>query len=133
MAQDLSKATDSLEDPFLRRSVKTALHLRRFMPFYVFGVIWAVTLALFPSIGPDKAKDDDVFASAPSAEVATSGGTAATDTTVADAAAGAATDAPSTAAAAAPGAVRTAPKAATGKAAGAAGATAGAAAPISQD
>src|SRR3954451_12239941 len=102
MAQDLSKATAALEDPFLRRSVKTALHLRRFMPFYVFGVIWAVTLALFPSIGPDKAKNDDVFASAPdAASVAASGGTAATETTVAgaDAAAGATTDAASSAAA----------------------------------
>jgi hypothetical protein len=39
-----------IEDPFLRRSVKTALHLRRYMPFYVFGTIWIITLAAFPSI-----------------------------------------------------------------------------------
>ena len=39
-----------LEDPFVRRSLKTALHLRRYMPFYVFGTIWIITLALFPSI-----------------------------------------------------------------------------------
>lgn len=41
---------DAIADPFLRRSVKTALHLRRYMPFYVFGTIWAVTLALFPTL-----------------------------------------------------------------------------------
>ena len=40
----------AIEDPFLRRSVLTALHLRRYLPFYVFGTIWVVTLAAFPSI-----------------------------------------------------------------------------------
>lgn len=51
----------AIEDPFLRRSVKTALHLRRYMPFYIFGTIWIVTLAAFPSIrGGD---DDEGFAS----------------------------------------------------------------------
>ncbi len=45
--QDLASA---IEDPFLRRSVKSALHLRRYLPFYVFGTIWIVTLAAFPSI-----------------------------------------------------------------------------------
>ena len=60
MAHDLSRL-DQLEDPFLRRSVKTALHLRRYLPFYVFGTIWVVTLALFPSIGPDRGGDDDSF------------------------------------------------------------------------
>ena len=39
-----------LEDPFLRRSVNTALHLKRYMPFYVFGAIWIVTLTAFPSL-----------------------------------------------------------------------------------
>ena len=39
-----------LEDPFVRRSLKTALHLRRYLPFYVFGTIWIITLSLFPSI-----------------------------------------------------------------------------------
>ncbi len=53
--RDLASA---IEDPFLRRSVKTALHLRRYLPFYVFGTIWIVTLAAFPSIrGGD---DNDV-------------------------------------------------------------------------
>lgn len=40
----------TIEDPFLRRSVKSALHLRRYMPFYIFGAIWIITLAAFPSI-----------------------------------------------------------------------------------
>ena len=39
-----------IEDPFLRRSLTTALHLRRYLPFYVFGTIWIVTLSVFPSI-----------------------------------------------------------------------------------
>ena len=43
-------AVDAIEDPFLRRSIKGALHLRRYMPFYVFGLIWVLTLAPFPSI-----------------------------------------------------------------------------------
>ena len=43
-------AVDAIEDPFLRRSIKGALHLRRYMPFYVFGLIWVLTLALFPSV-----------------------------------------------------------------------------------
>ena len=40
-----------IEDPFLRRSLKTALHLRRYLPFYVFGTIWIVTLSVFPGCG----------------------------------------------------------------------------------
>jgi hypothetical protein len=53
VSKDLVKdhaVASHIEDPFLRRSVKTALHLRRYMPFYVFGSIWIVTLAIFPSI-----------------------------------------------------------------------------------
>jgi hypothetical protein len=45
--KDVARA---IEDPFLRRSVMTALHLRRYLPFYVFGTIWVITLAMFPSI-----------------------------------------------------------------------------------
>src|SRR3954471_23325376 len=116
MAQDLSKATDALEDPFLGRSVNTAGHVRRFLPFYVFGVVWAVTLALFPSIGPGKAdSNDDIFASAPdSGTVARARATTArTDAPVPgpDAAAGATTDAPGAAAAAGGTARGVAPKA----------------------
>jgi hypothetical protein len=136
MAQDSSRVMDALEDPFLRRSVKTAMHVRRFLPFYVFGVIWAVTLALFPSIGPDKGKDDNVFASAPDASSVASGGTAATDTTVAgaDTATAAATPAAGgTAAASGPARSTGRAGTTTGRTAGAAGAAAAAAAPISQE
>jgi len=57
-----------IEDPFLRRSLKTALHLRRYLPFYVFGAIWIITLALFPTIrgvddGSDLAADSTFDAS----------------------------------------------------------------------
>ena len=61
-----------LEDPFLRRSLKTALHLRRYLPFYVFGTIWVVLLALFPSIRDDRGGGDDLGDSSNSGtEVAT--------------------------------------------------------------
>ncbi len=59
MAQDLTKATKDIEDPFLRRSVKTALHLRRYTPFYVFGAIWIITLAAFPSISQRSTSDNN--------------------------------------------------------------------------
>lgn len=66
----------AIEDPFLRRSVKTALHLRRFMPFYVFGTIWIITLAAFPSIrGGDDAGTGDQVASTEFAEESTTAGT----------------------------------------------------------
>jgi hypothetical protein len=43
---------NSLEDPFIRRSLKVALHVRRYLPFYVFSLIWVVLLALFPTFAP---------------------------------------------------------------------------------
>jgi hypothetical protein len=70
--RDLAQA---IEDPFLRRSVKTALHLRRYLPFYVFGTIWVVTLAAFPSIR-DIGDDND---SGASSSLATGTVDAATD------------------------------------------------------
>ena len=76
MAQDLTKSLTQIEDPFLRRSVKTALHLRRFAPFYVFGTVWVVTLALFPSIGPG-GDDDDLFAGTDNGAVTADGTTGA--------------------------------------------------------
>ena len=50
-----------LEDPFVRRSLKTALHLRRYLPFYVFGTIWIVTLSLFPSIRQAQEADEGLL------------------------------------------------------------------------
>lgn len=62
MAKDLSTATAGIEDPFLRRSIKTAVHVRRFLPFYVFGMIWVTTLALFPSVRGGDDPSEDPFA-----------------------------------------------------------------------
>jgi hypothetical protein len=87
MAQDLHTSLTKLEDPFLRRTVKTALHLRRYMPFYVFGTVWAVTLALFPSIGPNSDSDDGLFAGSPDTGAISAPATGTVD------AGGAATDA----------------------------------------
>jgi hypothetical protein len=79
MANDPSRVrAEELQDPFLRRSVKTALHLRRYLPFYVFGTIWAVTLALFPSIAPGGNDQDTTSFS--SSELSTGTGTASTAT-----------------------------------------------------
>ncbi len=63
---DDRKLADAIEDPFLRRSVHMALHLRRYMPFYVFGAIWILTLAAFPIIrgdGPSQQANGDLGAS----------------------------------------------------------------------
>ena len=61
LARDVALAS-KLEDPFVRRSLKTALHLRRYLPFYVFGLIWVITLSLFPSIRSATNNDDGLFA-----------------------------------------------------------------------
>jgi hypothetical protein len=60
----------------------TALHLRRYLPFYVFGTIWAVTLALFPTLqARDDSPSDFATSSGLDAGAATTGadGTTATD------------------------------------------------------
>ena len=88
---------NAIEDPFLRRSVKTALHFRRYLPFYVFGTLWLVTLASFPSI---RGNDGGTDATNPAA-------TAQADLGAVDAGAGAVTDQTAVTAATAPGAVAT--------------------------
>ena len=144
MARDLTTSLAKLEDPFLRRSVKTALHLRRFLPFYVFGAVWAITLALFPSIGPGGGgDDDDLFAgSSDSSAVSADGADGPSGSALgASDATGAATDAAGAAVAGGGGGgARTAGGSGGGaKVAAGAGATAGAVAggagsgPISQE
>jgi hypothetical protein len=118
----------AIEDPFLRRSVMAALHLRRYLPFYVFGTIWVVTLAAFPSIRDDADDTPPTAASAVDAgAVGSTAGTledtagvteAATDVTATDP--GAAATTPSGAAGATGGAAR--PAAGAAKAASTAGA-----------
>jgi hypothetical protein len=62
MTEDPRRLASELQDPFLRRSVVTALHFRRYLPFYVFGALWVVTLAAFPSVsGLSGGEDDDEF------------------------------------------------------------------------
>ena len=41
---------NQLQDPFIRRTLKTALHLRRYFPFYVVTLVFLVALATFPSV-----------------------------------------------------------------------------------
>jgi hypothetical protein len=72
---------NEIQDPFLRRTVKTGLHLRRYLPFYVFGTIWVVTLALFPSIRNDGGAKDTANAGVTSLGAGRSSGTSATDAT----------------------------------------------------
>src|SRR5438105_2167711 len=45
-----AELANRIQDPFLRRSVKTALHLRRYFPFYVFGTLMVVVVSIFPTI-----------------------------------------------------------------------------------
>ncbi|MCA1846712.1 MAG: hypothetical protein LC792_26670, partial [Actinobacteria bacterium] len=44
---------DTIEDPFVRRAVGGAYHVKRYLPFYVLGLVWAVSLALVPTIRDD--------------------------------------------------------------------------------
>ena len=41
---------ESINDPFVRRAVRGAFHVRRYMPFYVLGMVWLLSLALFPTV-----------------------------------------------------------------------------------
>ena len=41
---------DQIDDPFVRRLSLAAVHFRRYLPFYILGLVWAMSLALFPSI-----------------------------------------------------------------------------------
>jgi len=40
------------DDPYVRGAVRFGRHLRRYQPFYVFGILWIVMAALFPSVNP---------------------------------------------------------------------------------
>lgn len=46
-----SDPIDAIDDTTLRRLVRTAVHVRRYLPFYVTGVFFAVTLAVVPAVG----------------------------------------------------------------------------------
>src|SRR3954447_22055370 len=76
-------AIDDIEDPFLRRTVKSALHFRRYLPFYVFGTLSVLTLAAFPIIRGDggTAGSNDQAATRAGAPAAAAGTDVATDQT----------------------------------------------------
>src|SRR3954454_22411461 len=61
-ARELEVA-NRLEDPFIRRSLKTALHVRRYLPFYAFSLVWLMLLAIFPTIQHRNDSDSSTFAS----------------------------------------------------------------------
>jgi hypothetical protein len=44
------EVVNQLRDPFIRRSLKTALHLRRYFPIYVFLIVAIIAVSLVPSI-----------------------------------------------------------------------------------
>jgi hypothetical protein len=92
VSRDLQVA-NSLQDPFIRRSLKAALHFRRYLPFYAFSIVWVLLLAIFPTIQHRNDDSTPTFAGAQSgaSDVGTTGGTgtqAATDASGAPVAAG---------------------------------------------
>ena len=48
----LDEGSSGLDDPYVRGAVRLGHHLRRYQPFYVFGILWIVMAALFPSVNP---------------------------------------------------------------------------------
>jgi hypothetical protein len=45
-------ADPDIGDPYVKGAVKLGHHLRRYQPFYVFGIMWILMAALFPSVNP---------------------------------------------------------------------------------
>jgi hypothetical protein len=41
-----------VDDAYERGALRAARHLRRYQPFYVFGILWILMAALFPSVNP---------------------------------------------------------------------------------
>ncbi|MEN3271552.1 MAG: hypothetical protein V7636_313, partial [Actinomycetota bacterium] len=96
MPKDVSRdlqVANSLQDPFIRRSLKAALHFRRYLPFYAFTVVWVLLLAVFPTIQHHDDGGNDQAATDLSAAGATGDGAAATSAASGGAAGPAATTA----------------------------------------
>ncbi|MEY2426087.1 MAG: hypothetical protein QOI61_1659, partial [Actinomycetota bacterium] len=74
------EVVNQLRDPFIRRSLKTALHVRRYFVLYLFLVVALIAVALVPSI-QDRGTDKDVQASGARTDLDNSFGS--TDTTAA--------------------------------------------------
>lgn len=50
--RNVDEIADGLDDPYMRGAVRIGHHLRRYQPFYVFGILWILMAALFPSVNP---------------------------------------------------------------------------------
>ena len=70
VSRDLQVA-NTLQDPFIRRSLKVALHFRRYLPFYVFTLVWVMLLAIFPTVQHRNDGSDAAVAGDSSAVAAT--------------------------------------------------------------
>jgi hypothetical protein len=65
-----------MDDPYVRGAVRAAHHLRRYQPFYVFGILWIVMAALFPSVNPlngDGGDDGGGYSNVAAGDFATTG------------------------------------------------------------
>jgi hypothetical protein len=49
---DQDELLGSIDDAFVRGALSVSLHLRRYLPFYVFTGLWALMLTVVPSIRP---------------------------------------------------------------------------------
>ena len=68
---------ERLDDPFVRRVLRGSLHLRRYLPFYVFSMIWAIMLVAVPTIR--SSGDDNTTLAGGGAVTSGAGRTATTD------------------------------------------------------
>ncbi len=49
--REQAETIESVDDPFARRSLRVAYHLRRYAAIYVIGVLGVLALAILPSVG----------------------------------------------------------------------------------
>jgi hypothetical protein len=76
-ALDQLDQLDQIDDGFVRGAVRASLHLRKYLPFYVFTGVWVLMLALFPTIGR---LGEDVGSFAGGGNVSTGGRTGGSST-----------------------------------------------------
>lgn len=81
----------ALDDPFARRALTVAYHLRHYSPLYGFGAVFLLLLALFPTV--NALRDDDSVTAGSGGVTASGDGGVAGETGAADFGAGSATDA----------------------------------------
>src|SRR6476659_2591003 len=84
MSTEIAGDTGEPTAPVPRTAFRASNHLRRYMPLYVFGTIWALMLALLPTVthnGSDNGSQVAAFAPGSSSQSSSSGGGAGGDTT----------------------------------------------------